>query len=69
MWEIRKVENVTLQTVEFKMKFVATFFFQGRGWGLKGKYTLTTKIILTYITGICYKSGDWIEHRQCHDRF
>ena len=30
------MENVTLQTVEFKIKFVATFFFfPGKGMGVK----------------------------------
>jgi len=24
--------------------------------------------IITDITGLCYKSGDWIQHRQQHDR-
>jgi len=29
------VENVTLQTIEFKIKFVATFFFSGKGMGVE----------------------------------
>lgn len=62
------MENVTLQTVEFKIEFVATFF-SGKGMGVEREICIDNENnIMTDITGICYNSGDWIEHRQQQDR-